>query len=276
MVAVLGIVPPRRAGTSPMRREIVRALRAIGEKKVRLSPDGALRIAAKRAMAVDIPAAAVEAMVSEGLVARSGEDVRRTAEGRAFLRRALASLADEPYRAQHQVVVPRTVSVPDGETEVRVNAAESPLQWLATRKGKGGSPLVDKWQLEAGERLARDYERSHLRERVTQSWDASGVRGTARRDGLTANEAACAARRRVEKALEAVGPGLADALVAVCCDELGLEATEKRLGWPVRSGKVVLAVALDRLAEHYGIARLARGTGANLVHWGTDDYRPRA
>ncbi|MFP4003568.1 MAG: DUF6456 domain-containing protein, partial [Alphaproteobacteria bacterium] len=49
------------------------------------------------------------------------------------------------------------------------------------------------------------------------------------------------------------GPGLADALLQVCCHLKGLEEAERALGWPRRSGKLVLAIALERLAVHYGM-----------------------
>ena len=54
-----------------------------------------------------------------------------------------------------------------------------------------------------------------------------------------------------------LGEGLATILLEVCCLERGLEAAERRLGWPSRSGKVVLRLALARLALHYGLSRRA-------------------
>ena len=54
-----------------------------------------------------------------------------------------------------------------------------------------------------------------------------------------------------------LGEELATILLEVCCLERGLEAAERRLGWPSRSGKVVLRLALARLALHYGLSRRA-------------------
>jgi hypothetical protein len=51
-----------------------------------------------------------------------------------------------------------------------------------------------------------------------------------------------------------LGPGLADVALRTCCFLEGLETTERRMGWSARSGKVVLKIALQRLAAHYGIA----------------------
>ena len=62
-----------------------------------------------------------------------------------------------------------------------------------------------------------------------------------------------AAKARVASALEAVGPGLREMLEQVCLRASALEAAERGLGLPSRSGKTVLKLALQRLAAHYRI-----------------------
>ncbi len=84
--------------------------------------------------------------------------------------------------------------------------------------------------------------------------------GSAPRGGPA--EGPMAARNRVSAALAAVGPGLADAALRVCCFLEGLEACERRMGWSARSGKVVLKIALQRLAVHYGYAPAPEGASA--------------
>ena len=65
------------------------------------------------------------------------------------------------------------------------------------------------------------------------------------------------ARERFGKAASALGLGLSDAAIRICCFHEGLEATERRMGWSARSAKVVLKLALQRLADHYGLMRRA-------------------
>ncbi|WBO22096.1 DUF6456 domain-containing protein [Sphingomonas abietis] len=127
---------------------------------------------------------------------------------------------------------------------VTVNLAESPLGWLRARG------LVDARQFEAGERLRGDWTIAGMAPRVTMRWDA-GARSTG--DGLDPTLAQMSARRRMEAALDAVGPGLRDVLWRIVCAGDGMEATERALGWPARAGRVVLTLALDRLADSYGL-----------------------
>jgi hypothetical protein len=125
---------------------------------------------------------------------------------------------------------------------VTVNVAESLLGWLRARG------LVDARQFEAGERLRGDYETASLGPRVTMRWAARVDGGS---EGLEPTTAQIAAKRRFDAALAAAGKGLADVAWRVICAGEGLPVAEKALGWPARAGRLVLTLALDRLADHY-------------------------
>ena len=111
--------------------------------------------------------------------------------------------------------------------------------------------------------------------RTASNWSnplASARRGggTDRADTLT--ETIVTARQRVRHALDAVGPEFSGLLIDVCCFLKGLEDIERDRAWPARSGKVVLQLALDRLARHYGYASQTRGPkGAKVRTWLADD-----
>lgn len=131
---------------------------------------------------------------------------------------------------------------------VTVNAAESPLGWLAAR-GR-----VDARQLEAGERLRSDYEQAALGPRVTMRWDGAPMgHGSRSTVGLDPTTAQLAAKRRFDDAIAALGSGLTDIAWRVLCAGEPLTEAERALGWPARAGKVVLGLALDRLADHYRV-----------------------
>lgn len=133
-----------------------------------------------------------------------------------------------------------------GSRSVTVNLAESPIAWLHARGH------LDHRRFEAGERLRADYERAQIAPGITMRWDPVRVQGGGG-DGLTPGERQLAARSRFDGAMAAAGPGLKDVLWRVVCALEGLPDAEKGLGWPARSGKLVLALALDRVAEFYRI-----------------------
>jgi hypothetical protein len=144
---------------------------------------------------------------------------------------------------------------------VVVDEAESPLVWLARRKGRDGRPLIDGYQLAAGERLRAEFTRANMTPRVTSNWEAAVSTG-ARSAGSGAGhmtEMVIAARQRFRHALDAVGPEFAGLLVDVCCFLKRLEDVERERQWPARSAKVVLQLGLDRLARHFGLTHAARG-----------------
>jgi hypothetical protein len=132
---------------------------------------------------------------------------------------------------------------------VTVNLAESPLGWLYARG------IVTRVQFDAGERLRCDWERAQLAPRVTMDWNAAPVaRGRGGSSpGADISAPQIDARRRFDEAIAAAGPGLSDILWRIVCAGEGMRQAESALGWPARSGKLVLTLALDRIAAYYRI-----------------------
>jgi hypothetical protein len=132
---------------------------------------------------------------------------------------------------------------------VTINLTESPLGWL---KARG---LVSERQFAAGETLRGDWELASLGPSVTMRWDAPppGTAARAAPNHEAPTLVQLAARRRFDDAVAAVGQGLADVLWRVVCAGEGMREAELALGWPARAGRVVLTIALDRLAGHYRI-----------------------
>lgn len=131
--------------------------------------------------------------------------------------------------------------------QVRVNVAENPVDWLAARG------MVTEAQQRAAEKLRFDYERAGLGANVTMNWEAGPMAKS--RSGARAGDASLArmdAHQRFHGAMDAVGAGLGDICWRVICGGEGIGMAEKGLGWPARSGKLVLGMALDRLARFYG------------------------
>lgn len=206
----------------------------------------------------------------------SGRDILVASEaGWAKFRRLAAEPADA-YQSQHRSL--RVVASEEGGEQgcVKLNDAESPLAWLHRRKGRNGQPLLDAVCFAAGERLRRDLTLAQFMPRISANWEAAIVDGRRSDHGLNPTEAMLAARQRADKALSALGPELAGLLIDVCGFLKGLDVIERERGWPARSAKVVLELALRRLADHYGMAAEARGpdAGRGLRHWGGSDYRP--
>jgi hypothetical protein len=142
----------------------------------------------------------------------------------------------------------------------RFNVGESPIARLHLRKDRHGKPLISLTQLEAASRLRSDFEHSLMQRRLTLDYAALLLQGTShgqRSDNHLANisDSAIAARDRFFKALDVLGPELASIAYRVCCLAGGVEAAERALDLPPRSGKAILAIALAKLARHYGLER---------------------
>lgn len=135
------------------------------------------------------------------------------------------------------------------QRKVMVHIGESPLTWLKSRK------MLSDRQFLAGETLRRDWEMAGLGPRVTMRWDEAPPSGQRRGapQALDPTLAQLSARDRLDGALKEAGPGLADILWRVVCAGEALVHAEKALDWPSRAGKLVLKLALDRVALFYRI-----------------------
>jgi Domain of unknown function (DUF6456) len=173
------------------------------------------------------------------------------------------------FRAQHLDLARRKVA---DAGAVTVDDSESPLAWLARRKGRDGRMLIEPIQRLAGERLRAEFTRAQLMPRITSNWSAPVADGARDASPASFTDAVIGARQRVRRALEAAGPEFSGLLIDVCCFLKGLTDVESERGWPARSGKVVLQLGLDRLARHYGLNIQARGTSAGKVRtWLAED-----
>lgn len=170
------------------------------------------------------------------------------------------------FRAQHLALESRAILTKHGRAQVVVDEQESPLAWLARRRGRGGRALIAPHQLQAGERLRADFTLAQLMPRTTSNWASPLVSNSGTGDSaMNATDAMVAARQRVHLALDAVGPEMSGLLLDVCCFLKRLDDVERERVWPARSAKLVLQIALDRLARHYGYAGEARGRARGQV-----------
>lgn len=159
-----------------------------------------------------------------------------------------------PIYAQKNIKGDAQTSASQAIRSVRVNLAESPLGWLRARG------MITDRQFAGGEMLRQDYERAQLAPRVTMNWGApplgKGARGAP--DPASATDRQLAAKERFDGAISAAGPGLADIAWRVICAGESVPTAERALGWPARAGRLVLTLALDRLADYYHISGAAK------------------
>jgi hypothetical protein len=210
---------------------------------------GAFLLAGRRGPKASIPAELVEVLLTEGLLAETPDGIVLTANGGRWLG------GEGPLTLET-----RLFKEEDGrERYVVVNAAESPLS-LLRRRGLIGALAFD-----AGEKLRRDYTIGQLSPRMGVDYSAP-VGSHAFRPDLA--ETVVAARQRFNLAMRAAGPGLSDVLFDVCCYLMRLEDCEQAHGWPRGSARVVIGLALERLAQHYGMAAPAK---ARTRSWRQED-----
>lgn len=252
------------------RKHIRQLLRRALAGPIRL--DAASTMSNTDATAADPSAALVARLVSVGLLTPSPEGYRATPETAAWLRRDLCDLPDEAHQSQHRVVEVQTLAMPDGRQSVRRNLQESPLFPLLRLKERDGRCFLPEQAAAAGERLAADFDFAGLQPRITASWEPrlSSRSSGAAPPAVELADSTLAARRRVTRAVEAMGPELAGVALDVCCFGKGLETVERERQWPARSAKLMLRAALLTLARHY----TPPPSRPRPRHWGEEGFRP--
>lgn len=267
------------AGTSKddsAAREETRLLRLLAAPGAMTRIDGARLAIFGRKAGVSLRVGSVALTVARGLesagaLAVKGSAFVLTEAGAARMRRLDRAAPGDAFANQHRALA---LVETDGEGPRLVNEAESPLLWLYRRPGRSARPLVGAAEFAAGERLRADLTLSRALPRLTADWERAPAKGGG--PGLTASEAMLAARQRVDRALAAVGPEFSGLLTDVCGFLKGMDAIEQERGWPARSAKVALSLALTALARHYGLGNRAVGAaGRRRRHvWGAADSRP--
>lgn len=134
----------------------------------------------------------------------------------------------------------------------------SPIEALARRRDAEGQIFLGEALVKAAQRMREDYTIAHESFGSVQDW--TGFKTMVAQSNRTeAADELHTSRARVIAALRDLGPGLGDVVLRCCCLAEGLEETEKAMGWSARSGKIVLRIALQRLALHY--EKVARAGG---------------
>ncbi len=159
------------------------------------------------------------------------------------------SLHRDPRPLSERRIIDNPIKGTKSSRSVTVNLAESPLSWLHIHGH------LNERQFLAGEKLRGDYEAAQLGPRVTMTWDAMPVNKSRRSAPrfVEAGEHSLYAKDRFDQAITALGQDLSDIAWRVICAGEGMSVAEKSMGWPTRSGKLVLRIALDRLADHYRV-----------------------
>lgn len=203
--------------------------------------------------------AALQSALSHGWLAQAQTDeFVLTEAGRRYLTESDGSGARPALTLARK-------TLPDPEGGLRLQTVnpttlDGPLARYA-RPQNGRPALLELVHLSAADSLMRDYERSTLSSRVTQSWSGLPGGGTrsAPRDRSDAPIQRLNAQDRVMDALAAVGPGLDHWLVEILIRQSAMTDAERRLNWPSRSGAQALKLALDRLAVHYRLKPVGAG-----------------
>ena len=159
--------------------------------------------------------------------------------------------------------------------KVAFNQNENVILKLNKKYDKKGNPIISLEQMNAAIKLQKDYEKAQLRQKITLNWESfkNKTQKNKKYTQYTQSETGSRARKRLQNALNYVGPELTPILIKICCMEHGLTQTETNLQIPKSSARIILQIALTRLARYYGFEQKTDKIPIN--HWGAQDYKPK-
>lgn len=195
----------------------------------------------------------VRALAADGAV-RSGaahDQFVLSPAGAARVRRTQAP-SEDAFLAQHAEIAARPLAEDGAIRMARGFVSGGATLRLARLKDPNGAPWFTSREIAAAQRLRADWELGQAGLARGSDWTAPPRGGGARGPG-NAVEAAMAAgvdaRARVDGQLNGLAPMLRRVVERVCLGDVGLDALERAEGWPARSAKVALKLALAQLAE---------------------------
>jgi hypothetical protein len=206
----------------------------------------------------------VRDLIQSGAIAGDATSCRANASSRNWLKRQMLEI--DPFNGQHRNTVRRC--------DLSINLSESPIARLAVATAKGGEPFLESHHVEAAERIRRLVERAALQPRMTMNYTAAhSVGGSSAAPEI--GDMAADARRELARISAALPHDCFAIALDVCGFLKGLQQVEIERGWPRRSAKLVLRIALECLAEYYGLSHQAIGAQSRRPHrWMDETARP--
>lgn len=178
-------------------------------------------------------------------------------KGYAFTYAAERALIEERWSLAPDLTLTegeeKTAYVPSGvQRNVKLRNGGHILRRLAKDKNPQGGPYLAAQDIEAGERFQRDYARCHEGAVGCQSFAHVYVDRSRQNQQESSAVARIDAGRAYHAAKAVLGSGLEAAAHVICGEGKSIHRLEREHHWARGTGRVILKLALERLAVHYG------------------------